>query len=81
MRDNGAISNRLVELGDDQIIVSRADLAGRIVYVNADFVEISGYSEAELIGQPHNISGATSPVVGHGLASSKTGIKMVTPTG
>jgi len=55
MRDNGATSNRLVELGDDQIIVSRADLAGRIVYVNADFVEISGYSEAELIGQPHNI--------------------------
>ena len=55
MRDNGAISNRLVELGDDQIIISRADLAGRIVYVNVDFVEISGYSEAELIGQPHNI--------------------------
>lgn len=55
MRDNGAISNRLVELGDDQIIISRADLAGRIVYINVDFVEISGYSEAELIGQPHNI--------------------------
>jgi PAS domain S-box-containing protein len=55
MRDNGATSNRLVELGDDQIIISRADLAGRIVYVNADFVEISGYCEAELIGQPHNI--------------------------
>ena len=55
MRDNGATSNRLVELGDDQIIVSRADLAGRIVYVNADFVEISGFSEAELVGQSHNI--------------------------
>ena len=55
MRDNGATSNRVIELGDDQIIVSRADLAGRIVYVNADFVEISGYSEDELIGQDHRI--------------------------
>ena len=47
--------NQPIELRDDQILVSRADLAGRIVYANADFVEISGYSEAEHIGQPHNI--------------------------
>ena len=45
----------MIKLGDDQVLVSRADLTGRIVHANADFVEISGYSEAELIGQQHNI--------------------------
>lgn len=39
----------------DQIIVSKTDPQGRLTYVNPLFVEISGYTEAELIGQPHNI--------------------------
>lgn len=39
----------------DQIIVSKTDRQGRLTYVNPLFVEISGYTEAELIGQPHNI--------------------------
>lgn len=36
-------------------IVSKSDLRGIITYVNSKFVEISGYSEVELIGKPHNI--------------------------
>ena len=36
-------------------IVSKADLKGRITYVNDKFVEISGYTRAELIGKQHNI--------------------------
>jgi PAS domain S-box-containing protein len=55
MRENSPINNREIELRDDQVIVSRADVQGRITYVNADFIETSGYSEAELMGQPHNI--------------------------
>ncbi|TWH03926.1 PAS domain S-box-containing protein [Nocardioides sp. J9] len=39
----------------DQIIVSKTDLQGRLTYVNDLFVEISGYDEAELVGQPHNV--------------------------
>lgn len=39
----------------DQIIVSKTDPQGRLTYVNPLFVEISGYTEAELIGKPHNI--------------------------
>lgn len=39
----------------DQIIVSKTDPGGRLTYVNKLFVEISGYTEAELLGQPHNI--------------------------
>ena len=37
------------------VIVSATDPQGRITYVNDDFVEISGYAEAELLGQPHRI--------------------------
>ncbi|WP_454018427.1 PAS domain-containing protein [Azospirillum sp. Marseille-Q6669] len=39
----------------DEIIVSKTDLKGRITYANDVFLRISGYSEAELLGQPHNI--------------------------
>lgn len=55
MRDNGFISGHEIELGDNQIIISRSDIQGRIVFANADFVEISGFSEEELLGQPHNM--------------------------
>ena len=40
---------------EDEIIVSKTDTAGRITYANEVFVKISGYSEEELIGQPHSI--------------------------
>ena len=40
---------------DDQIIVSKTDRQGRLTYVNPLFVEISGYAEADLVGQPHNV--------------------------
>ncbi|MBN8733961.1 MAG: PAS domain-containing protein [Acidobacteria bacterium] len=40
---------------EDQIIVSKTDLKGVITYANEVFVGISGYSEEELLGQPHNL--------------------------
>lgn len=36
-------------------IVSKTDLKGSITYGNKLFIEMSGYSEEELIGAPHNI--------------------------
>jgi aerotaxis receptor len=40
---------------DDEQIISRTDLSGRITYANETFCLISGYEERELIGQEHNI--------------------------
>ncbi len=55
MRTNLPVTQNEVQLRDDTLIVSKTDLKGLITYVNRDFVEVSGYTEAELIGQPHNI--------------------------
>lgn len=43
---------RAVDLGT---IVSKADINGLITYANNAFLEVSGYSAKELIGQPHSV--------------------------
>ena len=40
---------------ENLFIVSKTDLKGKITYGNDLFIEISGYSEKELIGAPHSI--------------------------
>lgn len=40
---------------DGCLIVSRTDLVGIITHVNKSFVIMSGFTEEELIGQPHYI--------------------------
>lgn len=40
---------------EHEIIVSKTDREGRITYANDVFLRISGYSEAETIGQPHSL--------------------------
>ncbi len=40
---------------EDDFIVSKTDLKGRITYGNRIFIEFSGYTEAELLGAQHNI--------------------------
>ncbi len=44
-----------VFFGEDEIIVSKTDLTGRITYANDVFKRIAGYSEEELLGAPHSI--------------------------
>lgn len=41
--------------GPDEIIVSKTDTRGRIIYANEVFLRVAGYSEAELLNQPHSI--------------------------
>ncbi|WP_456372768.1 PAS domain-containing protein [Thiolapillus sp.] len=38
---------------EGKLIVSRTDTEGRITHCNRSFVDMSGYEEAEIIGQPH----------------------------
>lgn len=40
---------------EDDFIVSKTDLKGRITYGNQIFIEFSGYTEQELLGAQHNI--------------------------
>ena len=40
---------------DGKLIVSTTDPTGIITHVNRSFVEMSGYTEDELIGAPHSI--------------------------
>lgn len=44
-----------LSFNDNEFIVSKTDLGGRITYGNALFIQISGYGEEELLGAPHNI--------------------------
>ncbi|MES2016356.1 MAG: methyl-accepting chemotaxis protein [Pseudomonadota bacterium] len=55
MRSNLPVTNKEVLMRDQRAIVSQTDLDGNISYVNPYFCEISGFSEAELIGQPQNV--------------------------
>lgn len=40
---------------DGKLIVSTTDKDGVITHVNQSFIDMSGYSESELIGAPHSI--------------------------
>ena len=40
---------------DDEIIVSKTDLQGRITYANDVFCRMAAYPEADILGQPHNL--------------------------
>jgi len=42
-------------LGEEEIIVSKTDPSGRIVYVNNTLLKISDFTEEDLIGQQHSI--------------------------
>lgn len=41
--------------GENEIIVSKTDTKGKITYANDVFLRVAGYTEAEVIGQPHNL--------------------------
>jgi PAS domain S-box-containing protein len=47
--------NKEVKLDKKRYIVSKTDTRGIITYSNDYFSEIAGYTEEELIGQPHSI--------------------------
>ena len=42
-------------LNEEDFIVSKTDVKGRITYVNKIFMDLAEYGEDELLGKPHNL--------------------------
>ncbi len=55
MKNNQPVTQNEVQMKEGSILVSRTNLKGIITYCNEDFIEISGFTEKELIGKNHNI--------------------------
>lgn len=55
MKGNTQLTGREQGFGDDELIVSKTDLKGRITYANDVFWKVSGYTEKELLGEPHSL--------------------------
>ncbi|MCD8493941.1 MAG: PAS domain-containing protein [Alphaproteobacteria bacterium] len=53
--ENLAITGVERHLHKDDIIVSKTDIPGTITYVNKIFIDISGYTEEEMLGRPHSV--------------------------
>jgi len=49
------VTQREVTYSPTSTITSATDPSSRIVYVNDDFLKVSGYLQSELLSQPHNI--------------------------
>ncbi|MCK5121729.1 MAG: PAS domain-containing protein [Methylococcales bacterium] len=48
-------NNNRRDLGENDFIVSKTDIKGRITYANRIFMDIAGFPESELLGVQHNI--------------------------
>ena len=55
MKKNLPISGKEQDYSDKTTIISTTDIKGIITYVNQGFVEVSGFTEQELLGKNHNI--------------------------
>ena len=55
MRLNTPVNNLEKEMKEGDMLVSKTSPKGLIIYVNQPFIEMSGFTEQELIGQAHNI--------------------------
>ncbi|MHA7880787.1 MAG: methyl-accepting chemotaxis protein [Saccharospirillum sp.] len=55
MRNNQPVTQKEFLFPPEQQLISMTDTKGIIRHCNDAFVEVSGFSEAELLGQPHNL--------------------------
>ncbi len=55
MTQSQNVTGKEVFFGDNEIIVSKTDLKGYLTYANDVFLDIAGYTEAEVLGKPHSL--------------------------
>ncbi|MEO9587981.1 MAG: PAS domain-containing methyl-accepting chemotaxis protein, partial [Marinobacter sp.] len=55
MRKNLPVTQREVRMSASGRLITTTDSRGVITYCNDEFVDISGFSREELVGQPHNV--------------------------
>lgn len=55
MKINLPVVDKEISFAQDAQLISTTDLKGTITFVNDAFVDVSGFSREELIGQSHNI--------------------------
>ena len=55
MKINMPVTDHEIMFEDSQFMLTKTDLKGVITYANKDFIAVSGFSEAELVGSSHNM--------------------------
>lgn len=55
MKNNQPVTQHAIDYPDSAIFITKTDPKGNIIYANDAFVEISGFTLDELLGQNHNI--------------------------
>ncbi len=55
MKINMPVTNHEIIFKDDEFMLTKTDLKGVITYTNQDFINVSGFSEEELVGSSHNL--------------------------
>ncbi len=55
MKNKTQPTSKELVMQETDMIVSKTDTKGRLTYGNEKFIEFSGFAEADLLGQQHNI--------------------------
>ncbi|MBI9072455.1 MAG: PAS domain-containing protein [Melioribacteraceae bacterium] len=55
MKNKATPNNKEMVLRDEDFIVSKTDLKGKITYCNEIFIEFAKYDEADLLNKNHNV--------------------------
>jgi aerotaxis receptor len=55
MRSNLPVSQREHEFADGVTLMSTTDAQSHLTYANAAFIQVSGFDQSELLGEPHNL--------------------------
>ncbi len=55
MKKNLPVTDNEKRFPEDKKLISTTDLQGNITHCNDIFIEVSGYTREELVGQPHNL--------------------------